>query len=612
MGDDKTGAKSIGLGDDWTNASNAIAHLEYAVRRGLGPDVVRRALHDAATDLAIFVDRAGEKDLAARTAAWRRRIRPVVNASGENIDEAALEALYGDVATAQVKAAMTRQATGVAVGKQADGDYALKAANGDTLLTLPRLAGHAVVSDPEKYGAQIKLLLAAANVDDPETLRRHAFNVFSNLHEREHEFLERRLLYAPTDARAGAFVNGVARLREATTPAEKTKAEAILRTALFAEAAPGKRLAYLGLDLLTPVGNANAAVGFSNEVAAAQKDFSEGRYLDGAMHTVWSAVEFTGAVSGIKAGKILREVAKTTPIGRRTVAALDLAKKMAASQRKHASVPAVVIMGRRKWAEMDDDQRGYIEGVLNNAKGQVGEAHMTQVLNDVGANSFKHKEAIKKAQGQKPTPPPEKPTRIKVKDQPRGGTRVFDDATVGETIHTFMGFFARPKSAPGKTTLIEHKAAGASKTPTQVELQEIMEKRKKEFGHLDIVDLHTPYSDLNKDALSKTIRRMLTAPNLMGQKYVTSGVYKTDKQAPSAPARYIKWEENELNKILKAAERSLELQKWGDRAPTLGDFMLGFTARLSAATENNPARSSVPRPPKPTFYNPASQSEFND
>ena len=605
-------AKTVGLGEEWTHATNAIGHIEYAVRRGLGGAVVRQALDDAATDLAIFVDNADEKDLATRTAIWRRRVRLLVNASGEDIDEAALEALYGDVASAQVRNASTRQATGVTVSKRADGHFALKSAGGATLMTLPPFAGEAVRGNPQKYAAQIQLLDATAHTDDPEALRRHAMNVFSNVHEREYEALERRLLYQPTEARAGAFVNGATKIRMAKTPAEKAEAEAILRTALFAEAAPAKRLAYLGLDIFTLVGNLNSAIGLKQETAAAYKDLSEGRYLDGAMHTVWSAVELLGTVTGLRAGKLIREAAKTTPIGRRVVAARDLAKKMAAAQRKQTSVPAEVIVGRRQWARMNEDQRAYFKGVVNNAEGQVGEAHMTQVLTDVGANSFKRQEAINTSQGIPKTKAKDNPTRIEVIDKKKGGMRVFDDAAVGETIETFMGFFARPKTTPGKTTLFEHKAAGAGKTKSQLELEDKMKENQIKLGHLDIIDLHTPYSELNKGALKDTMKRLMTDPRLQGQKYVTSGVYKKNKNHPSDRGRHVKWDESELDKMLKSTERSLEIQKWGDRLPTAGDFMLGFAARLSAATDGDPAASSVRKRREPMSNDLDSNPQFND
>lgn len=574
-------AKASAPSKEWTHATDAIGHLEYAVRRGLGTAAVRQALDDAATDLAIYVDNAGEKDLAARTAIWRRRIRPLVNASGDDIDESALVALYGDVANAQVRNAMTHEVTGVTVSKRADGHFALKLADGRTLLTLPPLAGEAVRGAPKKYAAQIQLLAAAADADDPEALRRHAMNVFSNVHEREHEALEQRLLYKPTEARAGAFINGLTNLRSATTPAEKTKAEAILRTALFAEAAPAKRLAYLGLDLFTPVGNLNSAVGLRQETAAAYKDLSEGRYLDGAMHTVWSAVELVGAVSGIRASRLLREAAKTTPIGRRVVAARDLARMEAHKQRKHPAVRGEVVFGPRRWNRMTQDQRGYFDGMFNNAKGQVGEAQMRQTFADVGAPSFQNKRALEDPNKTKPVSKSENPTVVHILKEHGGGERHFDDALVGATLQRHLKVFLFPKQSYGQMTLVENKAAGAGPNANQRKLDPIIEANSEKYGNAEILRLRQPYNELNKKDLRATVKRLMSDPDLMGQRYSTTGVIKKSKDAPGK-FRTVKWEPEILDRMIADADRSLRMQQWKDQAPTVADFLFGVAARAAS------------------------------
>lgn len=563
-------------------------------------------------ELAIFVDGAEGEELAKRTRQWRKRLLDVVSNDGAMIHEGPLEALYGDVATQQTRNAMWRKDSGVTFQKQSNDDYALKNAAGDVLLTLPPLAGRAVQENPERYGPQIRLLAAGMSSEDPKVLLRLAMNVFSNLHEKEHEAMEQRLLYAPTESRANAFVDGLASLQNAKTDAEKEEAAAVIRTALFAEAAPKNRLAYLGLDLFTPIGNVNAASEFKKEAVNAYENFHKGEVLGGSLHTMWAAIELAGAVSGIRAGQLVRQAARTTPQGRAIVAARDSARMQASAQRRHAPVAPQVIIGRGRWEQMDDDQKAYFKGLLANAAGQVGEAQMTQTLTEAGVDSFKRQELLKKERGEKPTPPDKNPTRYEVLGKQKGGTRIFDDAAVGQTIESFMGLFSRPKLNEGKTTVFEHKGLGATKSKNQIKLENEMKGNGDKYGHVEIATLHTPYSDYDKKALRDTIVKKMSNPKLQGQKYISQGVYRKNFSEANQSPRLIRWSEDDLDKMIRSTERSLTLQSWGDKAPTLGDFFMGVAARLSTVDDDGLADEQLPMAAQRPEYQQTSESEFND
>lgn len=586
--------------DAWTRVRTAIDHLEFSVRQGLGSAAVRRALDDTAEDLALYVDRADPDDLDERKRAWRKLARMVVGPGGEDIDEAALVALRGDAARVLTQQAANRKATGVTFAREGDGGYRLVDRDGTTLMTLPELAGRHVIENPQKFGAQIELLRTGLKADDEGGLQALATNVFANVHERDHEALERRLLYKPTDARTQAALTGFDAIRRAKTPEERKHAEAVLRTALFAEAAPGKRLAYLGLDIFTPVGNVNAFNDFQKETSDAYKAFAEGRHLDGAWSSMWAAVDLVGAASGIRVGKLMKEAAKHAPGGRKLVAAADLARMERNGRKKHRGFAPEAIVGPKLWAKLDDDQRGFLTSISMYAKGRVGENAVAKNLDAVGAPSFALKEARDRAAGKKPTPPRKKPTNVYLHADHGGKLRKFDDALVDATMKRVLGIFLMPKRKQGTKTLIETKAYGAQKSPEQRVKDEAIKDHQKKYGKSEQLLLQVPYAEASKSELRDLLIQRLIAPGSRGQQYVTTGVQKIVKKGEKGEpdiTRLVKWEPSEIEAMARAVDRNLTRLDWSDRAPTVGDFLIGIGARMAAKAENDQDQTP-PDPPK--------------
>jgi len=566
--------------DDWQEADFAIGHLVYAVKAGLGADAVRNALDDVAETLARHVDRATPEAMPQRTAHWRRLVRQSVGADGADIDLQGLMALRYDVAAIQARQQAAEEAAGVDLARTKDGGYLVNGAGGARLLGLPPIAGGTITADPARFSGQLRLLKAGLGDSDPDALKARALNVFSIVHEREHDFGD-RLLTGAVEARADAFVTAVGRLKKAETAEEREAAEAMLRMTLFAEAVPANRLASFGMDLLPGIGNARSAEDFGEDVAEAYRAFSEGRIAAGAGHSFWALVDGIGMVGGLRFGKLLREVARTTKPGRRLTAALDLARMEANGRRKQKSYGAAEMFGKRYWSRLDSDQQNYMEGLFSLVKGRVGENIMSRRFADVGAPSFQNAEAVRKAAGQS-TPPEFNPRYVRMKPQHGGRRRDFDDVLEDGTLKRLFGMFMFPKSTPGKKTPVEMKTVDARRNRKQKQDDLNINKNKHLYNTNEILLLRSPYKDLPKTEIRNLMQQMMKDPKLSGQEYITTGKTKNKMVNSKKVSRVVKWTEDDLERMISDVERRLTLQSYADEVPTLLDFLIGIAARMSA------------------------------
>ncbi len=568
--------------DPWERAEAAMAHLEYAVNAQLGGDVVNAALDDGARALAEHVDGADETAMPVRQRYWRSRMRKTVGLDGRDLDKAALMAIRGDIAGAQIRQTAYAD-SGVSVTRDKDAGYVLQDRKGARLIGLPRFAGTRVLEHPKAFGAQLRLLQMGLQGASADALFPRALAVFSDLHERDHNAVDMRILYKPTEARAEAFVSAVTAFRNARTAESKAEAETILRTVLFAEAAPANRLASFGLDL-TPLGRINAAKDFGEDGVEAMRAFNEGRLLDAGAASLWTLLDGMAVVGGIRFGKILEKGAQTTPIGRRIVAARHLARMEGNAAKKLAPVNAETMLGQRLWNRYDEDSQVYMEGLLRSAKGAVGEEAMRKFLVDVKANG-KRGVGMKEGKGRKET-------IVEILPEHGGGTgkddlkpRFYDEILEDTKMQRVFGLFLWPASTPGKKTRIEVKADAAPSPYLQAKKDDIIKKNLKSYHTHEMLLLRVPYDEISKTKIRQQALAWMRSPEGAGMQYI-KGVDKFKKvNGKKVFVRRIQWSEAHFEKMIDDVDKSLRKSARIAALPTFGDFLVGLSARVSIAAE---------------------------
>lgn len=570
--------------DYWRRSDAAIRSVETAVRHGLGQDVVRDALDLAARDLARYVDRGAEEDLPNLATDWRRRLRRVVNADASQIDKAELVRIRGDVAAHHARRASNREATGIAISRDKESNFVLKDADGQRLLSLSSLTGSRVLGAPADFAPQMRLLRRAVGDATPEELHAHALAVFSSIHERDHNYVDARVIYEPTKERAKALVSSALALRAAETPSARAEAEALLKATLFAEAAPGARLASFGLDVFTPLGRANAAKEADENLTQAIEAFSDGRLGDGAASTFWTAVDAIAVVGGIRFGKILEMVARTTPPGRRIIAARKLARMESTGRETLPPVDAEAMLGKRMWARYDENSQKYLQGLLRAAKGAVGEEAMRKYMADLKANP---------ARGPgKQESPGRQLTRADIQKRHGGGhgknelgPRFYDEVLTDTAVRRVFGIFLWPASTPGLKTRVEHKMDSAYSTGKQSKKDKVIAENLDEYDTHDLLLLRTPYNDISKLKLRSQALAWMRNKDGMGAKYV-QGVDKFKTvDGKKVFVKRIKWSEEHLDRMIKDVDRTLALRAAHGSLPTVADFLSGLAARMAVAAD---------------------------
>jgi|GEM_PF-2907986 len=569
--------------DGWNRVDLAIDQLANAVRKAHGADVIRAAIDDGAKVLAQHIDGAAGRDMDAAAIRWRRRMRGLVNVDGTSLNLANFHALKGDVASEQTRRAAYKEG-GIFISGDGARGYVVKNRKGEKLLGLPRFAGGYILERPNQFAAQLQLLQSAHNGADAETLLSRANTVFSAVHERDHKATDQRLIYKPTEARAQAFVSAVLALRDAKTEAERLEKRAILQATLFAEAAPANRLMSFGLDM-SPLGRINALDDLGEDFSSAVKAFQEGRIRDGAADGMWTVLDAMAAVGGIRFGKILEEVARTTPPGRRLSAAYKIARMEKAGPTPYKPVNAEAMLGSRAWAKYDDETKGYLRGLLVAAKGAAGEETTRQHLVDLRANG---RRGVRIDEGKA-----RESTEIIVNEEHRNnlkptdkGRRHYDEILDGTGLKRVFGIFMLPYSTKNKNTFVEIKSDAAKLRNNQRNVDAIIKSNKKAYEANDVITLRIPYDDISKAKIREIAKEWMNAKDGVGRR----NVYGRDKykmiNGEKVRTGRIKWSEAHLNSLMDDVDRAMKRQKMYESAPTVGDFLVGLSARMAVASNH--------------------------
>ena len=480
-------------------------------------------------------------------------------------------------AVSQVREDEAMSAFGVDTARDADGDVVLRSRAGERLVALPPAAARRVLQDVKMFGPQTALLRAGIRSSDPESLRERALRVFANLAERHHDFSDALILQRSAEARTDAFVSSLRSLKRAETPEARKKAENLLRATLYSEADTENRLARLALDLFTPMGNLNAAEAFGEESADAYKAIADGRHSDAGAHAFWAAIEGMSALGGSKYLRVFKELGVRTPLVRRMIRARDLARMEANAAKSMKSYSGEEMFGAKFWNQLDPYQQTYLESIARLAKGQVGEKQLSKALKAVGASSEVNANA-KIADEAKKT----RKRRVSVPLRGKAYTRVFDDALKDQELTRFLWFFLFPKSAPGRITQLEHKAATAGKSSKQARADEQILKDRKNFGNASIQVLRTPYDDLSKLALRRRLLDMMRNPNGAGRSYVEGGRIRRSINGESTEFTRVRWSEEDFEKMIRGVEQAMLRQAASDIKPTVMDFFAALGARIAA------------------------------
>lgn len=417
--------------------------------------------------------------------------------------------------------------------------------------------------------------------------------------EKEHDIADGTLAFGTAESRAGALITWLKRRQSATTPEARVKAENHIRAALFAEAAPGNRLASFGLAIAPIIANLRAAEDFTEDTQRAAKALREGRYNDAAGASLWAVIDLAGAVTGFgAAGKGLKSAVRQSKIGRKAFAARDLARMARDFHRSRNVAPARALVGEKVWKMLDEDQRGYLEGLYSNVKGQAAEGALTDTLEDLGLNTAKVLERRSRLENPKIPVRRNSMLESEMLEEHGGRTRIFDDAIDGYGLEKSpfgLALFAKP--IRGRQQKFEMKSADAELSAKQKADDANLMDSAEDYGDIDVAYLALPYDKLPKKALREIAVGLMRNPERAGQKYITTGRWKivARKDAHKYPVvrkfkgkdgkekivRLVKWKPEDLEMMIQQVDRNLRLQHLRDQAPTVIDFTLALFARLA-------------------------------
>lgn len=209
---------------------------------------------------------------------------------------------------------------------------------------------------------------------------------------------------------------------------------------------------------------------------------------------------------------------------------------------------------------------------------------MSKNFRDVGASSWKNMTPGEQAAYLRQSQSSNKPHVVDMLPQHGGETRNFDDALIDTTLKRHLGFFVFPEKSVGSITAIEKKSGSAQKT---------LKQKKNDFDILDNEDLYpdrsiallrTPYEHLPKKQIRDTVISWMRDPDLSGHKYITTGKIA---RGYNGEYRTVKWNPRDLEKMIKDVEISLNRQSIKDEIPTLFDFLIGISSRISSSTDSH-------------------------
>ncbi len=572
--------------ETWSRPVDDLNALAVAVQRGHGQTAVRRRLEDLTKSMSRAIYDPAPEEREKYEAITGRKVRSVVNADGTDIDWGAFERLRGDVALAQSGRAEGRQAAGVALVRS-DGGYAVRTAAGGRAkaLMLPHFMGAAIAADPAKYGPQLTLYREALGARDLEGFEDHARSIFATLHAREHNIVDGQLLYETADARAASFVTAARTFRDAKTPEAQAEADAQLRATLFAEAAPSNRLASVVLDILSPLGRANSAEEAIEDGEKAYRAAINGELGSAIGSGLWAIVGGIGAVGGVRYKAILKEVTKKTPQGRRLMAAYKLARFEANAAKKLEKVSGREMMGKEAWDRYDEDSQNFLQGILGNAKGIVGEEEMRELLHAADAKGSRGPGKL--GAGTRDA------TKVEIKPEHGGGPgvgelgpRFYDELLEDQAMERYFGMFLLPAITPGTKTRIEVKTDRAKSRGEQAKKDRIIDKNKQEYQTHDLLLLRVPYNEISKHKIRDKALKMIRNPSGAGAEYLSGKKIERTINGKKVHVRTVTWTEEHLQRMMDDVDRALTSQiARGGPEPNVADFLTAVAARLAADAE---------------------------
>lgn len=546
----------------------AVRRVVYAIEYGYGPQVIKSEIEQGAIDLARYVDNAGPADMPARTAYWTRQLRMIPVSNGDEVDKAQLLRVTHDVASAQANNAQLKD-IGLHVAKTKAGAYKLRSDAGGAELALPRLTGSAIVKDNARFASRLMLAQAALSDVAPERIQETARSVFSNIHEKEHNLVDSRVFYAPTNERTKAFVASVLAWRQAKTPAEKQQAGDLLVSTLFAEQMPKNKIASIAIDLLTPLGRINAADDLAKNAKATYAALKKGDYLAAGSSAFWSAIDLVGTIGGLRVGKLAEMGVRQTKAGRKYTSAARAAKMQKAGEEgRLPSVNAEEMLGSAFWNRLDEKSQIYLAGMLPVEKGDVGEYVVRDHMKSIKANPQHGNRDITKGTWEAESGIEIEPAHQHMLPKSSKNMR-YDDEILEETkLERVFGIFLLPASSPGRKTRIEVKTDHATGGRAQKAKDKIIEENKDIYKTEPMMLLRLPYSDLPKQKVHEQI------------------MYYLHRKATVNKNSGIRFSEDEITKLIKQTDRAMKAMVWNDRVRTMVDFMSGLAARLAVASEN--------------------------
>jgi hypothetical protein len=460
---------------------------------------VRDALDEAAEEAVSALYAPSESDRPAMVAKTRRTLRGLVNLTGDTINWGEWKQFVQRLELTKARLDMGQEAHGLELRRSSAG-YDVRDDKGTSVFTLPRFTGQVIAADPKRYGPRLQLLSEALALKNPDALYDRAAALLHTIAEKEHDIADGTLAFGTAEARAGALVTWLKRRQSATTPEAQVEAENYIRAALFAEAAPGNRLASFGLDLAPIIANLRAAEDFTEDTKKAAKALNEGRYDDAAGASLWAVADFVGAVTGFgAAGKGLKTALRQSRIGRKAFAARDLARMARDFHRTRRPAPARALVSEKVWKMLDEDQRGYLEGLYSNVKGQAAEGALTDTLEDLGLNTAKVLE--RRSRSENPKIPVRRNSMLESEmlEEHGGRTRIFDDAIDGYGLEKSpfgLALFAKP--IRGRQQKFEMKSADAELSAKQKAEDAKLRSNKEAYGDIDITYLALPYNQLSE------------------------------------------------------------------------------------------------------------------
>ena len=555
-------------------AHSAMDHLTYVVQYQSGTELVRDALDEAAEEAVSALYAPSDSDRPEMVAETRRTLRGLVNLTGDTINWGEWKQFVQRLELSKARLDLGQEVHGLELRRSSDG-YDVRDSKGTSIFTLPRFAGQAIAADPKRYGPRLQLLNEALAAENPDTLYDRAAALLHAIAEKEHDIADGTLAFGTAEARAGALITWLKRLQSATTPESQVEAENHIRAALFAEAAPGNRLASFGLDLAPIIGNlrsAEDAIEGGEEVA---KALEEGRYADAAGAAFWTALDGIGAVTGIGAGKAVKAAARQTKQGRWVFARNDLARMQRYGQTGLPPIGAEAILGPKYWNRLTEEEKSYLIGLLPSAKGNVAEEQARMRLKAAGIDGERGVD-VKEGKGREKTEVEIMPQhRTRPKD-PK--VRYYDEILDGVALKRFMFFFLKPVRTPGKRTFVEIKAGPTNGAAGQRRADQIVKNDIKKYHANEILLLRMPYDEVSKAALRKQLKAWMQNPKGAGMKRV-KGVYETRS------GERVVWTQEQLDKLVDMVDKSLARQQLRGHLPTIGSFMTGLVARMAAQAD---------------------------